>query len=146
MRVQSSGASWALVQWSADFGAEPSITTYLLEYKLSFDSNWTRLSLSFAVMGNVSSLYPNAPYQVSCDDGVSSYDSIAPPPQFRVIAESGLGEGPMSPVVEVMTSPGAPVAGLLDGPEQVEVNAGEVLHISWNIPQVCTYHSSIPSG
>lgn len=57
--------------------------------------------------------------------------------QFRVRARSNLGDGELSDVVVVMTTPGAPVAMLLDEAEQVDVIVfPESLSVSWTVPPV----------
>ena len=58
--------------------------------------------------------------------------------QFRVRARSFVGEGEVSDVVEAITTPGAPVAGLVDMAQQVEVEgvSPESLNVSWSVPQV----------
>lgn len=58
--------------------------------------------------------------------------------QIRVYAMSTIGMSNASAVLEVTTSVGVPVAGLVDGAEQVMVDsiAPDTLRVSWTIPQV----------
>ncbi len=60
--------------------------------------------------------------------------------QVRVSAVSVGGTGNASDVLEVVTMAGVPVAGLIDGAEEVTVDSRtpDTLLITWRIPQVHT--------
>lgn len=57
---------------------------------------------------------------------------------MRAISISILGDSDATVAVEVMTSVGAPVEGLLDAPEQVVAVplSLDTLNVTWTIPQV----------
>lgn len=70
---------------------------------------------------------------------IQSVSPSLPGLQVRTAAKSAAGTGDATDILEVMTSQGAPLEGLLDSPEQVLVTptSQDTLNITWAIPEVC---------
>ena len=79
------GPTWLRVKWHPIADAKPPVLHFIVEYRLSFHSNWTIASQTAALKYNITGLYPNAEYYV------------------RVRGESPKGVGEASQPVAAMT-------------------------------------------
>ena len=99
----------------------PPLSDYFVEFKLSFDSNWTQVEVPGQLVEiNLTSLYPHANYDV------------------RVRGDNLLGTGDPSPIVSAMTLPGAPGsrADTLTNSVQLDSNSSDSLTVTWTVPLV----------
>ena len=119
--VESIGPSWITVNWTEPDNPFPSVRQYLIEYKLSFHSNWTQVTVpGLSVEYSITSLYPHALYHV------------------RVSSVNELGVGEPSLTMSVMTLPGAPGsrAHPLTDSVQLDSNSSDSLTVTWTVPEV----------
>lgn len=67
LRATGQGPSWVVMEWnSANALTVPIVTMHVLEYRLTFEPEWTRVPDTRPTFRrNVTDLYPSATYQVS---------------------------------------------------------------------------------
>ena len=129
--VDSVGSSWIFVTWTA-VNNDPIIIHYLVEYKLSFHSNWTSVEREEVFDDqNITMLYPSARYDI------------------RVRSYSPLGLSLPSPTVSAGTLPGIPRTGALESLRdsvELDSNSSDSLTVSWTVPEVSGRGMSAPVG
>lgn len=64
LRASVVRSSSVQVEWAPPSNPVLPITGYMLEYKLTFEPTWTAVNVMFPFL-NLTTLYPNAGYQVS---------------------------------------------------------------------------------
>ena len=119
--IERIGPTWITVNWTEMEESFPPLSDYLVEYKLSFDSNWTQLEVpGQLVEANLTSLYPHANYDV------------------RVRGDNLLGTGDPSPTLSAMTLPGALGSRVdpLTNSVQLDSNSSDSLTVTWTVPLV----------